>query len=216
MKMKVILVCITLIITTLFFLSLSRYFSVVKKHEELTNKFIEINEIKENEIKENIPNYDDVKLAFLENKSDFQNITKILIKKFENKQVFIKYMPNSVILYNDKIIESDNEIEKVSQFLIETNFLKKRDGFAIAYQVYVPTNVELGGTIARKKFDVIYNTKVERVRIDFYLYEGEYARMGLKYLSVDDLNTTSNNEKINFLFGEKIIDGWYYYVDPNM
>lgn len=221
MNIKVIMYCVILVTSALFFLSLSRYVVTFKNYQIVANVYSSIKQQQETEMKDNIPSHTEMVLMFADTVIEFENVSTVLIKKFENRQVFLQYLPNQIILCNGQEIVGDKELEEIATFFIRKKLLKKREGFSIAYQLYQPSFLELGGKIDLMETDELYDTDQERYRIDFYLYEGEYCRWGLKYLSIDDLIPLPDKRgkrdkwyKVKRVFGEKIVDGWYYRVDP--
>lgn len=217
-NIRLIMQCLLAAVIVLFMLSLSGYMKTKENHEVVLKKHAETLAKKELEFKENIPSSDKIAEMFSENLVDFQRATEILIGQMGNRQVFITYLPEYKILYNGEEIKSNEELEKIPEIFMQKKLLKKRDGFSIAYQVYKPTLIELGGELGRDKINGLFGTDAERYRMDFYLYEGEYGRMGIKYISIDDMITEEMKgrewAKREVVFGKKIMEGWYYYVDP--
>lgn len=179
----------------------------------LKDKIEEINENRHFFIMEG----DSKKEIFLHNQNVYNEIVTKLISSYQMQSTFIEYLEDGKILCNGKVVENDQLLSDIYGVFIQTKMIKPGDKFMINYDYYTPALMETKDYMKDewKGFPALFKTKESRHRIDFYLIENDYVRMGLKYISIDDVNDLhDHSDRAKMLFGKKLVSGWYYYIFP--
>lgn len=157
------------------------------------------------------------KLSFLQNQKELKEIVDKLIHTYKEQSMFIEYLGNGKILCNRKTAENEPVFVELYHFLSQKKMIKPGAELTIIYEYYKPMPIETKDYRMDERSGVpaLFKTNEGRYRIDFYLIESDYVRMGLKYISIDDVDVSERNENTEKIFGERIAPGWFYYISPS-
>lgn len=206
-KFKIIFgVCIAILLTLIVV-----DYRIMSENFAMNAKIEEINWVK----KTLVAAGEEKKWIFLQEQEEFQKLVNQLIHTYKEQTVLLEYLEDGNILRNGEFVEDNQELRGIHSFFSQKNLIKQGDKLAISHTYYTPATAETrtyegDGSL---KLPPFYKTKEGRYRIDFYLIESNYVRMGIKYISVDDVN--DDNKQVKKILGERIAPGWFYYISSD-